>query len=516
MTILVVDDQPQVVSGIIRGVNWKKCGIQKVLKAHNVAEAKKSIQNSDVNVLLCDIEMPVENGFDLIAWIQDNQYNIECIFLTAHSDFEYVRKAIQMGSVDYILQPAPYYIIEASIATAVEKVNKNEEAQRCSAYKDIILRNGETLLHSLLSDWVKGEYLTPDYFISDMNQLGESFSEDSVFCCAYISCQHNQNEDYVNTDVILNSIISEKFDTGRHHLLLIPFDMLNFALLLHTTDPQDKEIAFLHINLEKLAESMQKEFYCTVSIQCSDRFEGIDEVPVVFRNFRSKIQSLASENPPVSNKSAKKDSSGDGDLLLTYSYSCIAEIIKNLDTMLQKNKLDEDALNRYYLDLMQSLGLISSRKNCSLYELYASDKRLEKLFQIRTDAALMKLVAEAVSEYLKEMADGMEANGSQQKQIETIKQYIRNNIEKDLRRSDIADAVYLNKNYLSTMFKENMNVSLKEYIIMEKMKLARTLLRTTELPVSIIAAKIGYTNFSHFSQTYKKLWGTPPTAERTQ
>jgi two-component system response regulator YesN len=66
------------------------------------------------------------------------------------------------------------------------------------------------------------------------------------------------------------------------------------------------------------------------------------------------------------------------------------------------------------------------------------------------------------------------------------------------------------------MFKENMNVSLKEYIIMEKMKLARTLLRTTELPISIVAAKIGYTNFSHFSQTYKKFWGTPPTAERTK
>jgi two-component system response regulator YesN len=515
MTILIVDDQPQVVSGLIRGINWKRCGIQKVLKAYNVADAKKIIQNSNINILLCDIEMPVENGFDLILWIKENQYDIISIFLTAHSDFEYVRKAIQLGGVDYILQPAPYLTIETSIATAVEKVNKNSEIQKYSAYKDIILRNKETLLHSLLTDWVKGEYLTPDYFISDINQLGENISDQSVFCCTYISCQYNEDVDYVNTDVILNSMISDIFDDSKHHLLLIPFDMLHFAFLLHTTVPEDKDIKLVRHNLDTLSESMLREFSCNISIQFSNKFVAINEVPLLFHDFRSKHQLLSPIISKSNNKNTPKNISDNTDLISTYAYSNITEIIDNLNIMIQKNKPDIETLHRYYLDLMQVLSLISNKKNCSLYDLYTSDKRLEKLFLMQSDASLMKSIAEAISEYLQQYVDATITNNSQQKQIETIKQFIRNNIEKDLRRSDIADAVYLNQNYLSTLFKENMNVSLKEYIIMEKMKLARTLLRTTELPVSIIAAKIGYTNFSHFSQTYKKLWGTPPTSERT-
>ena len=40
------------------------------------------------------------------------------------------------------------------------------------------------------------------------------------------------------------------------------------------------------------------------------------------------------------------------------------------------------------------------------------------------------------------------------------------------------------------------------------------MLITTSLPVSLIAAKVGYDNFSHFSKVYKKVMGTTPSSER--
>lgn len=49
---------------------------------------------------------------------------------------------------------------------------------------------------------------------------------------------------------------------------------------------------------------------------------------------------------------------------------------------------------------------------------------------------------------------------------------------------------------------------MKEYITLTKMKAAKNLLITTSLPVSLIAAKVGYDNFSHFSKVYKKVMGT--------
>ncbi len=72
----------------------------------------------------------------------------------------------------------------------------------------------------------------------------------------------------------------------------------------------------------------------------------------------------------------------------------------------------------------------------------------------------------------------------------------------------------MNPSYLSRMFKKAEGISLKDYIVQEKMAFARTLLQSSALPVSLVALKAGYSNFSHFSQVYKKMYGVSPTEER--
>ncbi len=47
------------------------------------------------------------------------------------------------------------------------------------------------------------------------------------------------------------------------------------------------------------------------------------------------------------------------------------------------------------------------------------------------------------------------------------------------------------------------------------MQEAQSLLCTTNLPISLIAAKVGYTNFGHFSTSYKKFYHKTPQEERS-
>lgn len=46
------------------------------------------------------------------------------------------------------------------------------------------------------------------------------------------------------------------------------------------------------------------------------------------------------------------------------------------------------------------------------------------------------------------------------------------------------------------------------------MESAQILLRTTALPIGVIASKLGYDNYSHFSQIYRKTFGISPSDER--
>ena len=79
MNVLAVDDQINVLNGLMVGVQWKKLGIDQVYKAGNAAEAKRILRACTVDILLSDIEMPGESGLQLSDgacgfWLCKNSY----------------------------------------------------------------------------------------------------------------------------------------------------------------------------------------------------------------------------------------------------------------------------------------------------------------------------------------------------------------------------------------------------------------------------------------------------------
>ena len=114
----------------------------------------------------------------------------------------------------------------------------------------------------------------------------------------------------------------------------------------------------------------------------------------------------------------------------------------------------------------------------------------------------MQVFLKIVTSYFAEEEEDAGRAGSQ---VEAIKEYIYHHLDSDIRREDIAVQVFMNPNYVSRLFKKVEGISLKEFIVREKMKMARALLISSQLPVSIVALKVGYSNFSHFSQVYSCL-----------
>ena len=104
--------------------------------------------------------------------------------------------------------------------------------------------------------------------------------------------------------------------------------------------------------------------------------------------------------------------------------------------------------------------------------------------------------------------------GNEKNAVERAKIYLENHIDQPLSAADVAAALFMNADYLSRLFKNECGITLKEYILKIKMESARNLLQTTALPVSVIASKLGYDNFSYFSQAYRRVMGVSPTDER--
>lgn len=91
--------------------------------------------------------------------------------------------------------------------------------------------------------------------------------------------------------------------------------------------------------------------------------------------------------------------------------------------------------------------------------------------------------------------------------------YIQANFS-NIRISDVASYIGINRTYLTTLFKKKMLMSPQEYLMHVRMDRSRTLLRDTNIPVSAVAREVGYDDQLAFSKIFKKKFGVSPAQYR--
>jgi YesN/AraC family two-component response regulator len=134
MNLLMVNDAVAAVETMKVEIPWAQYEINQVYISYNVAEAKAVILEHVIDILLCDIEMPIENGISLIRWIREFNYDIDCILLTCHADFYYAKEAITLNCHDYILLPASYETIGETVLKVVHRRKERLTNSRLQAY----------------------------------------------------------------------------------------------------------------------------------------------------------------------------------------------------------------------------------------------------------------------------------------------------------------------------------------------------------------------------------------------
>jgi len=94
--------------------------------------------------------------------------------------------------------------------------------------------------------------------------------------------------------------------------------------------------------------------------------------------------------------------------------------------------------------------------------------------------------------------------------INQISTFVVENIDNEINLSIIANNFFINKNYLSEVFKKKTNMSLLDYITKTKMERGKKLLAEGELRSYEIADKLGYKDAEYFSKLFKKYSGMSP------
>ena len=93
---------------------------------------------------------------------------------------------------------------------------------------------------------------------------------------------------------------------------------------------------------------------------------------------------------------------------------------------------------------------------------------------------------------------------------EQVKAYIIENLKEELRVETIAKKFYLSSDYLTKIFKKETGVSISDFILEERMFLAKELIQAGQMSISRVSYECGYDNYSYFTKLFKKKYGVTP------
>jgi two-component system chemotaxis response regulator CheY len=106
-TILVVDDSAMMRKVILRTLKMAGVEFETVLEAGDGNEALVHLRVSKVELIMCDINMPVMNGLQLLQRIHEEKLvvGVPIVMVTTENSEPQVRQAIQYGARGYIRKP---------------------------------------------------------------------------------------------------------------------------------------------------------------------------------------------------------------------------------------------------------------------------------------------------------------------------------------------------------------------------------------------------------------------------
>jgi len=100
--------------------------------------------------------------------------------------------------------------------------------------------------------------------------------------------------------------------------------------------------------------------------------------------------------------------------------------------------------------------------------------------------------------------------------VKRIKQYIMSNLSHELTLQQLAENVHLEPHYLCTLFKKETGITIMQYLIEQRIDLAKRLIITKDDKLYTISKQCGFDNYNYFSYTFKSVVGISAVQYRKQ
>lgn len=523
--IILIDDEPLILAGIASLICWEEYDCRIVGKATNGHDAIDMILETQPDIIITDIRMPVMNGLELIEACQEKCCEFAFIFLTNLEDFQLAKQAVHLGAIDYLvkLDLQPQALIQA-LKKAKEYCSRLESHHNRELYslllKDTQKQQEQNYFSQLLlsppdddlpsNPEISVRYQNARLILLQMKPEQILFGQAEAYDFQFVSGQLLD---------IVSGIGARYFSS---HTILTPHK--DTLLLVACSKPEsDNEKSLLEF-CSKVNVALGTYFALTALFGISRKKDRISRLPDALREARSALGRCYYDSSLraafFENQDSRLRQPAQREFNINFlKKSMSAAVLENESRNLKEifSELSE-LFTQYQPDKTQAVSACINIYSY-LHDLLQNESPESNIFPYSIDIAeqLSRLGSlDDILQWLDSFCEKMCTLLTERKEkrsdkfVHMAKRYIHEHYREKLTLSDIADHLKISSGYLSASFSSYMNQTVSDYIAGVKIEHAKELIDSGQYLIYEIANQLGFDNAYYFSKVFKKVTGMSP------
>lgn len=526
MKIIIIEDE-----GITR--QWLKKKLEELSVDYHVegvfSNGRQALDylegGKDVDVIFTDICMPVMDGLEFLEKLLETKLEPYKVILSAYDEFQYARQAMRLGAQEFVLKPE---ITREALKQILSDAAKYLE-QRKQEKEEKEGKEGETEKGAVLAELIKQG---PDSIEDLAVVFGDRGAQQEVLRLVIVDIYLEKQAVREDVEELLYLFLEQEqmqgafFWSGNQRMIL--------GYLHNMETPRLKLIGRLgdilqahtgsrtYLGISRIqGDGNVKEMYRQAVTARENRvFFGLpgacqyDDMRISMGQeagelyFNADIKEIMGHLQQANYEGAAQRVDALLDNVKAADYLHPAYVKALCDEILSayRHSLWEYALDQEEKERAGGTGLL-------IHKLSGEGKEHLTGGEAPDLAQLMGMVKGEVEE-LCGLLQKKRGDGQYSAAVKEVMRYVEEHLGERISLEQVADAVFLSKPYLSTLFKKETGKKFSSYLQEARLEKSCAMLRGSRLSIGEIAEQTGFFDSAHFSKAFKEHYGCSPLEYR--
>lgn len=510
--IIIADSDKEHAKIIEQMIKKRIKGVHTVIYEDNFSGIIESIHKEKVAVVVISVNVSGFNGLELGKQIRGFSPFTQFVFISSCDYFEFVREALQISAVDYLLKP----VNENSLIVAVEKGMRRHRL--ITKEQEVVKQQGMRIDEA--NKYVEYSFIYSTLFNSDFSGLMSRYRDllglGEMGYILNIEIDSQEPDSPINLkrdDDILYRHLKEII--SQHNVCVVGPRIINRILVLVSNDKE--EISETSMSDIKLAAhvivSLKDTFMINVSIGVGSqqklrnihhsyeeavrclRYKGVHNV-VRIRDIE-RFDISHEEYIKLETEVLKNVRFGNANAIDTFAE--LLDILRPLQDEVRRNRIFE------LLVLAGHEAKVDGRDSIDYIN-------YQKAFEEVKTISLDKIEMWAYQKF-EFIINSVRSNriGKKSEGVRNAIRYMEEYYMEPISLEEISSYVGVTPQHFSKVFKEETGKNYIEWLTNYRMDIAKRLLMEGKQTIKEICFKVGYNDPNYFSRIFKKIEGYSPT-----